>query len=109
MERVDENLEGLWRTARTLWIKYCGVSDEYKMLRDRWLYLHRENKLMVLPYLRRKKDNEESNTFDLLDDHTEDLEKEFESIGFKRIELEKLSSFNDKVKDLNTDELINRL
>lgn len=109
MERVDENLEGLWRTARTLWIKYCGISDEYKMLRDRWLYLHGENKLMVLPYLKRKSENEEKKTFDLLNDHSKEVEGMFGGIGFKRSEQENLSGFNDKVEDLNTDELINLL
>ena len=109
MEQIDKNFEGLWRTARTLWIKYCGVSDEYKMLRDRWLYLHGENKLMVLPYLRRKNDNEEQDTFDLLDDYIKILQNKFDSIGFKRSELENFSNFKDKVEDLNTDELINRL
>jgi hypothetical protein len=109
MEQIDKNFEGLWRTARTLWIKYCGVSDEYKMLRDRWLYLHGENKLMVLPYLRRKNDNEEQDTFDLLDDYIKILQNKFDSIGFKRSELENFSNFKDKVEDLNTDKLINRL
>ena len=109
MERVDENLEGLWKTARTLWIKYCGVSDEYKMLRERWLYLHGENKLMVLPYLRRKNEDEEQKTFDFLTDHSKKLEGMFGEIGFKRSKMENFSDFKDKVEDLNMDELINRL
>ena len=106
MERADENLEGLWRTARTLWIKYCGISDEYKMLRDRWLYLHGENKLMVLPYLKRNNEDEEKKTFDLLDDHANELEREFGGIGFKRREMENFRSFRNKVKGRNVDDLI---
>ena len=109
MERLDENFEGLWKTARTLWIKYCGVSDEYKMLRERWLYLHGENKLMVLPYLRRKNEDEDQKTFDFLTDHSKKLEGMFGEIGFKRSKMENFSDFKDKVEDLNTDELINRL
>lgn len=109
MKQPENDLKSLWRTARTLWIKYCGISDEYKMLRDRWLYLHSENKLMVLPYLKRKTENEEKKTFDFLTDHSEKLEGMFGEIGFKRSKMENFSDFKDKVEDLNTDELINRL
>jgi hypothetical protein len=113
MERADENLEGLWRTARTLWIKYCGISDEYKMLRDRWLYLHGENKLMVLPYLKRKTEKEEKKTFDLLNDHSKDLEEMFGEIGFTRSKMENLSNFTDNVgvleEVIDRVKLINRL
>ena len=113
MEQADENLEGLWRTARTLWIKYCGISDEYKMLRDRWLYLHGENKLMVLPYLKRKTEKEEKKTFDLLNDHSKDLEGMFGEIGFTRSKMENFSNFTDNVgvmeEVIDRVELINRL
>ena len=109
MEQTENDLDlGLWTTARTLWIKYCGIADEYKMMRDRWLYLHGENKLMVLPYLRRDNNGEQKKTFDLLDDLTKDLEGEFESIGFKRSEMENLSNF-EKYLNSPTDNLINRL
>lgn len=109
MDRVDENLEGLWRTARTLWIKYCGISDEYKMLRDRWLYLHDENKLMVLPYLKRKTENEEKKTFDLLDDHTKELEGRFGEIGFERTDMENFNAFKRKVNEMDITDLIYEL
>jgi hypothetical protein len=114
MEQAENNPDlGLWRTARTLWIKYCGIADEYKMMRDRWLYLHGENKLMVLPYLRRDNKNGEEKTFDLLDGHTNKLESSFEKIGFKRSDMENFSNFADNagvIGDvMNRVELINKL
>lgn len=90
---IDSDLKRLWRTARTVWIKYCGVSDEYKMLRDRWLYLYDENKLTVLPYLKRTDENEEMKTFDLLNDHTKELENRFREIGFERAKMERFNDF----------------
>jgi hypothetical protein len=104
--KIDSDLKRLWRTARTLWIKYCGISDEYKMLRARWLYLHDENKLMALPYLKRDNKNDEMKTFDLLDDHTKELENRFIDLGFKRDEMERFKSFKQKVKKVPTTGLI---
>ena len=109
MERAEESLKGLWRTARTLWIKYCGISDEYKMLRDRWLYLHGENKLTVLPYLKRKNENEEKKTFDFLDEHTKELEERFGEIGFKRVEMESFDAFEREVIKMDITDLISEI
>ena len=109
MERAEESLKGLWRTARTLWIKYCGISDEYKMLRDRWLYLHGENKLTVLPYLKRKNENEEKKTFDFLDEHTKELEERFGEIGFKRVEMESFDAFKREVIKMDITDLISEI
>lgn len=106
MRQAENNLYfDLWRTARTLWIEYCGIADEYKMMRDRWLYLHGENKLMVLPYLRHD-NNEEKKTFDRVNDHTNDLERDFKSIGFERTTMENFSNFEDSVRDMGRDNLI---
>jgi len=109
MNRTDENIEDAWRTARTLWIKYCGISDEYKMLRDRWLYLHGEQKLMVLPYLRRYNKDEEMKTFDLLDEHTKELEKKFIDLGFKRAEMENFDAFKREVIEMDITDLISEM
>lgn len=65
--------ESLWEAVRTLWMKYCGISDEYRMLRDRWLYLYKEVSIPTLPYLK----NKENLTFDLLDNHIKELDQLF--------------------------------
>jgi hypothetical protein len=99
----------LWRTARTLWIKYCGIADEYKMMRDRWLYLHREDKVMGLPHLRRDTNDEEEKTFDILDSHTNQLERGFKSIGFKRTTMENFSRFEDSIKGMEREKLFDKI
>jgi|Deesub1362A_J573_1020465.scaffolds.fasta_scaffold01962_9 hypothetical protein len=86
------NREGsLWEAARALWMKYCGVADEYKMLRDRWLYASEDSLFGALPYLR-SKNKENPSTFDLLDEHIETIDKMFSTtFGFERDNME---SFN---------------
>jgi len=78
--------ESLWEAVRTLWMKYCGVADEYKMLRDRWLYLYNENSLPIIPNLRNGNDS----TFDLLDNHIEAIDGMFK---------EKFNLCRDKMED----------
>ncbi len=86
-------MRDLWTSARSLWVKFCGIADEYKMLRDRWLYLYSKDKLPVLPYLRAKNPDEEEQTFDLLDRHVEKLEELFGKLGFDRNKMENYSDF----------------
>lgn len=82
--------ESLWEAARALWIKYCGVSDEYKMLRDRWLYLHDE--MSILPHLRGKSPPEKI-TFKVLDEHVKTLDDKFGSMNFSKSKMEERNKF----------------
>jgi len=83
--------ESLWEAARTLWLKYCGVADEYRMLRDRWLYASEDFSFGALPYLR-STDGKNPSTFDLLDQHIENIDKLF-SIKFE-FNRNNMESFN---------------
>jgi hypothetical protein len=85
----------IWEAARTLWIKYCGISDEYKMLRDRWLYLYEEKSLPILPYLRKTFSSERDQTFDILDKHVKKMDAAFsEKFSFNRPEFESFAQFS---------------
>ncbi len=90
-----ESEENVWEALRALWIKYCGVADEYKMLRDRWLYLHREESLNLLPNLRNSNDL----TFDLLNKHVKRLDSIFEKKFFlQRTSIESFDKSKRKIK-----------
>jgi len=79
----EERAKSIWEAARTLWIKYRGVVDEYKMLRDRWLYLHDQTSLPVLPYYLK------TTTFTILDNHVRKLDRMFkQKFGFEGANLE---------------------
>lgn len=104
MAKEDEILKKRWGAVRSLWMKFCGVADEYKMLRDRWIYLH-DPSVPILPYLKKKNKNEIDKTFDLLDKHVNNLEKMFRDFGFKRDELEKFENSKEHLKKLNLDKL----
>lgn len=82
--------ESLWEAIRTLWMKYCGISDEYKMLKHRWRYLYDPESLSALPKLFGEEDEEEDNsTFGLLDNLVEDINETFTTkLNFKRSEPE---------------------
>ncbi len=102
-------MKDLWTSARSLWIKFCGIADEYKMLRDRWLYLHSKNKLPVLPYLRAKNPSDDEQTFDLLDKHVEELEKLFKDLGFDRERMEDYNKFKQKINKMGRIDIIDNL
>jgi len=102
-------MNDLWTSARSLWVKFCGIADEYKMLRDRWLYLHSENKLPVLPYLRKTNLDEDEKTFDLLDKHVEKLEKLFGELGFERSKMESYNDFKQKTSGVDRVDIIDKL
>ena len=82
--------ESLWEAIRTLWIKYCGISDEYKILKHRWQYLHSPDSLPVLPPLFEKNEQEgELSTFDRLDNLVSDINDTFNrKLNFRRVEHE---------------------
>jgi len=101
-------MRDLWTSARTLWTKFCGIADEYKMLRDKWLYLHSENKLPVLPYLKAK-DQKEKRTFDYLNEHIKEVEKKFKELSFERDKMESYKFFEEIVSKMDRIDVINKL
>jgi len=93
--------EGLWEAARALWMKYCGVADEYKMLRDRWLYLHDKTSISTLPYIK--------TTFNKLDRLVDSLNSSFKNLGFKKDRLENKSHTIEKLVTVEDYELANAI
>ncbi len=88
---------GLWEATRTLWIKFCGIADEYKMLRDRWLYLCNGGSLPTLPYLKRP-------TFAALNKLVDSLVRRFEELGFYRNKIENFEKYDklfSNIEDLS--------
>ncbi|MBU7046475.1 MAG: hypothetical protein HXS54_08565 [Theionarchaea archaeon] len=50
---MTDKQKNLWEAVYSIWMKYCGIADEYKMLRDRWLY-HKSEYYPILPDLKSK-------------------------------------------------------
>ncbi len=95
----DENVKIIWEVARTLWIKYCGVADEYKMLRDRWLYIHDPTSLSTLPYYLK------TTTFTSLDAHVQKLDRTFkQKFGFERDKLENYTESFQYLREVSLEE-----
>ncbi|MDH5685520.1 MAG: hypothetical protein OEY73_03190, partial [Hadesarchaea archaeon] len=90
--RIKEKMS-LWEATRTLWIKYCGIADEYKMLRDRWLYLHNKKSLSTLPYLKRS-------TFAELNRLVASLSRKFRELGFHRDRMENFERYGVLLRDM---------
>jgi len=83
--------KSLWEAVRTLWIKYCGISDEYKMLKHRWQYLYKPDSLPILPFLFEEDSGseEKKSTFGLLDGLVSDINDTFQNkLNFKRTYME---------------------
>jgi len=80
----------LWEATRTLWTKYCGIANEYKMLRDRWLYLHDRESLPALPYLK-------GTTFAALDELVISLSRRFNELGFRDDKIEDFRIFDSRL------------
>lgn len=92
---MNDEQENVWNGVHSIWTKYCGVVDEYMMLRDRWMY-HKSEYYPILPDLR-------SSTFDRLEKCIESLDRAFETkFGLRRRELKKPSSFQGNLSDFNT-------
>lgn len=97
MKRLQRHFDSRlnqWEFARHLWTKFVGVSDEYKMLRDKWIFLC-DDLSPALPDLRVATDSPYS-TFDVLDQQVENIDKRFRDVfGFRRDRPDKLSDFKE--------------
>lgn len=87
------NKLSLWEATRTLWTKYCGIADEYKMLRDRWLYLHDKKSMPTLTYLKRP-------TFAELDKLVNRLSRKFTELGFFGDKIENFERYSRTIRDI---------
>lgn len=79
---MPDEIDSLWEATRALWRKYCGVTDEYRTLKNRWLYL----KDFLNPVLPNLADNEKKiHTFDILTDYISAIDNLFETeLNLKR-------------------------
>lgn len=91
MSEFDARLN-MWELTRDLWAKYIWVSDEYKLLRDKWNYLCEE----LYPALPRLKSKEAKSplTFDKLDGQIAKIDGKFRRhFNLRRDEPESLKKF----------------
>jgi hypothetical protein len=82
--------ESLWEAIRSLWMKYCGISDEYRILKHRWHYLHdNKDSFSALPRLDKEDRIKGKSTFTLLDELVSTIDESFERrLNFKRTVVE---------------------
>jgi hypothetical protein len=90
----------LWNDAHSLWIRFCGVSDELKTLRDRWDFLS-ELPYSPLPSV--------EDLFERLISFTCTIETKFRILGFSRFQLEKKSIFMQAVSLMKLEEIVKLL
>lgn len=83
--------EHLWKDAHSLWIRFCGVSDELKTLRDRWTFLSHLPFAPLPPC---------ENLFERLESFSNSLEGLFLELGFSRYRLEKRNYYNSATEKL---------
>lgn len=80
----------IWAPVRSLWNKFCGMCDEYRILKERWSYLI-DTVGPALP-------NIEEPTFRELDNLLEKLELAFEEdFKLKRMEIEDFDEFSNSI------------
>jgi hypothetical protein len=83
-----------------MWIRYCGVSDEIKTLRNKWLFiLTSRAAYWPLPDI-------EDTVFQRLITLDSLVQTEFERIGFSRYTLETSTAFINSTKKWSTQELL---
>lgn len=91
-----------WALMSPIWRKYCGVSDEYRTMRDRWAFLSKEMGL-ALPNLQKKSTRDRDLTFDLLDGLVEYMDGFFGYVGLKRREPERIKKVLSRLDDIDID------
>lgn len=93
MKLRKEEKASLWKATRAFWIKYCGIADEYRMLRDRWLYLYEKGSMPILRYLKRS-------TFGSLDELVNLLSEKFRELGFNRNMIENFNRYSRRFRNI---------
>ncbi len=101
---MTENQE-LNSPVNVLWMKYCGISDEYKMLKNRWCFLHEEYK-HVIPI--KKIQTDKITIFDIVDKEINNINKSFKWFNLdrkelsspKKIDIERYRELHDRVMGL---------
>lgn len=89
-------INNVWKDAHSLWIRYCGVSDELKALKSRWSFISRSpySPLPTVDVL-----------FSRLTDFDVFLARKFREIGLSRNMLETKTRFAQEAGNLKDHEL----
>lgn len=88
MEIHEDEIQSLWEGIRSHWIKYCGVVDEYRMLRDRWSYSSKEY-TYTLPEI--------NDAFKSLDSLIHIIGDQFRELSFDRRKIEDYQNFEELI------------
>jgi hypothetical protein len=99
--RIDDSpASRLWKDALSMWIRYCGVSDEIKTLRNKWSFiLTSRAAYWPLPDI-------EGTVFQRLITLDSSIQTEFERIGFSRYTLETSAAFINATKKWSMQDLL---
>ncbi len=100
MSDIPSQMESSYVVLDSLWIKYCGLVDEFDMLEDKWAFARGEDTLTALPRVRR--------SFEKLNDLSGECKEIFEQLGFFRAKPESMKAFNDAVVDYPQDYVLGR-
>jgi len=102
--RIDDSrVSGLWKDALSMWIRYCGVSDEIRTLRNKWSFILTSRAAhWPLPDI-------EGTVFQRLITHDSSIQTEFERIGFSRYTLETNAAFINATKKWSIQDLLHCL
>lgn len=89
-----------WMAFQPLWIKFCGIADEYSTTRHRWSFASDRNGCLGLPPI--------GQTFDRLDRVIRRCEETFGDLGFRRDQVERQGDFSRRTGRLHTEDLYER-
>lgn len=87
-----------WEKLEPLWVEYCGVADEYRMIEDKWKFF-RNNKLSsALSNI--------DETLRRLDQVLSECEGYFYTLGYERSEKERYTTVLKKSQTISTVDLL---
>lgn len=89
-----------WWLFDSLWIKFCGVADEYDMLHDKWTFLRSGDSLTALRPI--------EGTFKRLFSLSEECRRLFEQLGFHRLKAESVQDLEAATGGVTPDYIFSR-
>jgi hypothetical protein len=97
----DEGKDSLWKDVISLWIRYCGVSDELKTIGVRWSYLSGLNYLPLINY--------KDDLFERFASFDNFIGRRFERLGLQRKRIERKPDFTKATENDSTGEVESKL
>jgi len=96
--KMNSNIEFAWSSFYPVWIKYCGVCDEFEMLKSKWAYLSEED-FTALPRI--------NDTFERVDNMIHETNDLFKPM-FDREKRDQIANFDPNLARQRTYDLQRR-